>query len=58
MSPADTRGFTPDPPPALPGSEERRRQLTREALADVEAGRGLPHEAVKAWAARLGIEPD
>jgi predicted transcriptional regulator len=30
--------------------EERRHQLTLEALADVDAGRVVAHEAVAAWA--------
>jgi predicted transcriptional regulator len=33
--------------------EEERRRLTLEALADVDAGRVLPHEAVQAWADSL-----
>jgi predicted transcriptional regulator len=36
--------------------EERRRQLTLEALADVDAGRGVPHEEVTAWARSLGTD--
>lgn len=34
--------------------EERRHQLTLEALADVKAGRTVDHDAVKAWADSLG----
>jgi predicted transcriptional regulator len=34
--------------------EERRRQLTLEALADVDAGTLIEHAAVKAWAEGLG----
>lgn len=34
--------------------EEERDQLTREALADVDAGRVIEHNAVQAWAERLG----
>lgn len=33
--------------------EEERRQLTLEALADVDAGRLVPHDAVQAWAENL-----
>lgn len=36
--------------------EEKRHQLTLDALADVDAGRGVPHEQVKAWAASLGTK--
>lgn len=36
--------------------EEHRRRLTLEGMADVDAGRGLPHRNVKEWAARLGTE--
>lgn len=34
--------------------EEERHRLTLAALADVDAGRGVPHQQVKAWAASLG----
>jgi predicted transcriptional regulator len=34
--------------------EEERSRLTREALADVEAGRVIDHQAVRAWAESLG----
>lgn len=34
--------------------EEERRRLTLEALADVDAGRVIDHQAVQAWAASLG----
>ena len=34
--------------------EEERHRLTLEALADVEAGRVIEHEAVVAWAESLG----
>jgi predicted transcriptional regulator len=37
--------------------EEERRRLTLEALADVDAGRVLDHQAVQAWAANLESEP-
>ncbi len=30
--------------------EEERRRLTMEALADVDAGRVIDHQAVQAWA--------
>lgn len=33
--------------------EEERDRMTREALASVDAGRVVPHEQVKAWAAGL-----
>ena len=33
--------------------EEERRRLTLEALADVDAGRAIDHQAVQAWAASL-----
>jgi len=33
--------------------EEERSRLTREALADVDDGRVIPHEYVQAWADRL-----
>jgi predicted transcriptional regulator len=34
--------------------EEERDRLTREALADVDAGRVLDHDDVQAWAESLG----
>ncbi len=34
--------------------EEERSRLTREALADVDAGRLIDHQAVQAWADSLG----
>ncbi len=34
--------------------EEERSRLTREALADVDAGRVIDHKAVQAWAESLG----
>ena len=34
--------------------EEERSCLTREALADVDAGRVIDHQAVQAWADSLG----
>jgi predicted transcriptional regulator len=34
--------------------EEERSRLTLEALADVEAGRVIDHQAVQAWAESLG----
>lgn len=33
--------------------EEQRHQLTLEGLADIDAGRVVDHETVKAWAANL-----
>jgi predicted transcriptional regulator len=36
--------------------EEERRQLTLEALEDVDAGRLIDHQAVQAWAASLGTD--
>ena len=33
--------------------EEERSRLTREALADVDAGRVIHHQAVQAWADSL-----
>jgi predicted transcriptional regulator len=33
--------------------EEKRSRLTREALADVDAGRVIDHQAVQAWAESL-----
>jgi predicted transcriptional regulator len=34
--------------------EEERHRLTLEALADVDAGRVIGHQAVQAWADSLG----
>jgi len=34
--------------------QEERRRLTMEALADVDAGRVIDHQAVRAWADSLG----
>jgi predicted transcriptional regulator len=36
--------------------EEERSRLTREAMADVDAGRVIDHQAVQAWADSLGTE--
>lgn len=36
--------------------EEERSRLTREALADVDAGRVIDHQAVLAWAENLGTD--
>jgi len=36
--------------------EEERSRLTREALADVNAGRIIDHQAVQAWADSLGTD--
>lgn len=37
-----------------PGGTERRRRLTLEGLADVDAGRLIDDEAMQAWADSLG----
>ncbi|NUT74835.1 ribbon-helix-helix protein, CopG family [Pseudomonas sp. C1C7] len=36
--------------------EEERVRLTREALADVDNGRVIDHQAVQAWADSLGTD--
>lgn len=36
--------------------EEERDRLTQEALADVDAGRSVDHQAVQAWADSLGTD--
>lgn len=36
--------------------EEERGRLTREALADVDAGRVIDHQAVQAWADSLSTD--
>ncbi|TJZ76250.1 CopG family ribbon-helix-helix protein [Chitiniphilus eburneus] len=36
--------------------EEERSRLTREALADVDAGNVIDHQAVQAWADSLSTE--
>lgn len=36
--------------------EEERERLTQEALADVDAGRVIDHQAVQAWAESLGTD--
>jgi len=36
--------------------EEERHRLTLEALGDVDAGRVVDHQAVQAWADRLGTD--
>jgi predicted transcriptional regulator len=36
--------------------EEERKHLTKEALADVDAGRVIDHHAVQAWAASLDTD--
>ncbi|QDQ28991.1 ribbon-helix-helix protein, CopG family [Chitinimonas arctica] len=36
--------------------EEERDRLTREGLADVEAGNVIDHQAVQAWADSLGTD--
>jgi predicted transcriptional regulator len=39
-----------------PAKAERRRRLTLEGLADVDAGRLIDDEAMKAWADSLGTD--
>lgn len=36
--------------------EEERHRMTLEALADVDAGRVINHQAVQAWADSLGTD--
>jgi predicted transcriptional regulator len=36
--------------------EEERRRLTLEAMADVDTGRVIDHQAVQAWANSLGTD--
>ena len=36
--------------------EEERNRLTREALADVDCGQVIDHQAVQAWAESLGTD--
>jgi predicted transcriptional regulator len=36
--------------------EEERDRLTQEALADVDAGRVIDHQAVQSWADRLDAD--
>ncbi len=36
--------------------EEQRQRMTLEGMADVDAGRGISHAKVKAWAASLGTD--
>lgn len=38
------------------GQEEERRRLTLEAMADVDDGQVIDHQAVKAWANSLDTE--
>ncbi|MBC7702415.1 MAG: ribbon-helix-helix protein, CopG family [Rhodoferax sp.] len=38
------------------GQEEERSRLTREALADVDAGLVTDHQSVQAWADSLGTD--
>jgi Predicted transcriptional regulator len=37
-------------------TEEMKRQLTLEAMADVDAGKVVPDDAVQAWAETLGTD--
>ena len=41
-----------------PGGAERRRRLTMEGLADVDAGRLIDDEAMQAWADSLGTDQE
>jgi predicted transcriptional regulator len=41
---------------ADPAGAERRRRLTLEGLADVDAGRLIDDEAMRAWADSLGTD--
>lgn len=41
---------------ADPATLERRRRMTQEALADVDAGRLIDEAAMHAWAESLGSE--
>jgi predicted transcriptional regulator len=36
--------------------EEERSRLTREAMADVDAGRIIDHQSLQAWADSLGTD--
>lgn len=36
--------------------EEERHRMTLEALADVDAGRVIAHQAIQAWADSLGTD--
>lgn len=38
--------------------EEERSRLTREAMADVQAGQVIAQEAVQAWAESLGTDKE
>ncbi|ALF90315.1 MULTISPECIES: CopG family ribbon-helix-helix protein [Ralstonia solanacearum species complex] len=38
------------------GQEEERDRLTHEALADMDAGRVIDHQAVQAWADSLSTD--
>ncbi|MEB0134593.1 ribbon-helix-helix domain-containing protein [Actimicrobium sp. CCC2.4] len=38
------------------GQEEERSRLTREALAEVDAGQVIDHQSVQAWADSLGTD--
>lgn len=41
---------------ALTDQEEERSWLTREALADVDAGQVIDHQSVQAWADSLSTD--
>jgi len=40
----------------VPISEELRRRMTLEAMADVDAGQAIDHQSVQAWADSLGAD--
>ena len=54
-------GFAPMPSPdtrvltASAEQEKERHRLTLEALAEVDAGRGIPHERIKEWPDSLNL---
>lgn len=43
-------------PAAWVDQEEERHRMTLEALADVDTGRVIDHQAIQAWADSLGTE--
>lgn len=58
MPPTDTKVLTARIPRPLAekDQEEERSRLTREAMADVDAGSVIDHQAVQAWADSLGTD--
>ena len=58
MSTKDLTAHVPLPLAEKTDREEERRRLTLEAIADVDAGRVINHQAVLAWAASLDTFPD